>query len=383
MRNKITAAAIRRGYGWDQANDETGDYPRYYYPDRNRQYRNRAPRQTGYSRDYGRNYGEYTNRDYNRRGAYPAAGMGADYGGRTGYDDQDDYDEDINYGEGDVGYESEGAFYQDMDEPINYENQDYRYGRGMGPQGYQRSDERITEDVCERLTRHGRVDASDIEIAVQNGEVFLKGTVPDRQMKRMAEDAAEGITGVKDVHNDIKVEQQQRVRSWESRQDRQQNRDWENQQSSRGWETRQNQTWESRQSEQPNQDWKTDAENSPAGQSNIGAGFESEGTTSMEGLESIEQRTPNPTGSMDEFAATTQVSKSHRGVREGMEVIGSSGRVVGRVKEIRDNDFLVDREMARDIYVPYSAIASVGEQILLHVSANEVDNQGWEKPAIL
>ncbi len=65
------------------------------------------------------------------------------------------------------------------------------------------------------------------------------------------------------------------------------------------------------------------------------------------------------------------------------EVIGSGGKIVGRVKEIREDDFLVDREMSRDIYVPYSAIASVGEQILLNVSTHELDDQRWEKPIIL
>jgi osmotically-inducible protein OsmY len=177
------------------------------------QYGNSRGHRTGYSRDYG-GFGKYENRDYGRRGPYPAAGMGADYGGRSDYENRGG-DEDVNYGEGDVGYESEGAFYQDMDEPINYENQDYLYGSssrgqfyGMGPQGYQRSDELITEDVCERLTRHGRVDASNIKIDVQNGEVFLKGTVPDREMKWLAVYVAEDITGVKDVHNEIKVERQ-------------------------------------------------------------------------------------------------------------------------------------------------------------------------------
>jgi osmotically-inducible protein OsmY len=77
------------------------------------------------------------------------------------------------------------------------------------PKGYQRSDEHIHEAVCEALTRHPQVDASEIEITVSNGEVTLKGTVENRQMKRMAEECAESVSGVKEVENQIRVSQHQ------------------------------------------------------------------------------------------------------------------------------------------------------------------------------
>jgi len=44
---------------------------------------------------------------------------------------------------------------------------------GRGPRGYQRSDERIREDVCDRLTAHGMVDASDVDVRTENGEITL------------------------------------------------------------------------------------------------------------------------------------------------------------------------------------------------------------------
>ena len=56
---------------------------------------------------------------------------------------------------------------------------------GVGPKGYRRSSERIREEICERLQRHGRIDASDIEIVVdEDGEVRLTGTVDRRETKR-------------------------------------------------------------------------------------------------------------------------------------------------------------------------------------------------------
>jgi osmotically-inducible protein OsmY len=76
---------------------------------------------------------------------------------------------------------------------------------GRGPKGWTRSDERIREDLCERLTAHPDVDASEIDIQVSNAEVTLAGTVDERQAKRLAEDIAEAISGVREVHNNIRV----------------------------------------------------------------------------------------------------------------------------------------------------------------------------------
>jgi osmotically-inducible protein OsmY len=80
---------------------------------------------------------------------------------------------------------------------------------GRGPRGYQRSSQRIEEDVCERLSQHGLLDASDIQVKIADGEVTLTGTVGSRQEKRMAEDALDSISGIKDVHNQLRVQHEQ------------------------------------------------------------------------------------------------------------------------------------------------------------------------------
>jgi BON domain-containing protein len=77
--------------------------------------------------------------------------------------------------------------------------------RGQGPRGYERSNERIYEDVCEWLTEDDEVDASDIEVEVENGIVILRGTVGDRGQKRRAEDIAERASGVRDVRNQLEI----------------------------------------------------------------------------------------------------------------------------------------------------------------------------------
>lgn len=76
---------------------------------------------------------------------------------------------------------------------------------GKGPKGYERSDEQITHDVNERLWLDGSVDATEVEVSVDNGEVTLSGTVADRRMKRIAADLAEDVAGVRDVFNQLRV----------------------------------------------------------------------------------------------------------------------------------------------------------------------------------
>lgn len=82
---------------------------------------------------------------------------------------------------------------------------------GVGPKGYRRSAERMREEICERLQQHGQIDASDIEIEVDDdGEVRLSGIVDRREAKRLAEDVAESVSGVHDVHNEIRIRRTRR-----------------------------------------------------------------------------------------------------------------------------------------------------------------------------
>ena len=72
--------------------------------------------------------------------------------------------------------------------------------RPLGPKNYHRPDDRIQDEVCERLARSG-IDARDVEVAVEAGEVTLAGTVGSREEKRALEDLADDVFGVEDVHN--------------------------------------------------------------------------------------------------------------------------------------------------------------------------------------
>ena len=84
-----------------------------------------------------------------------------------------------------------------------------KQGRDRGPSNFQRLDHRVYEDVCQHLTDDDRIDASEIEVNVQGGEVTLTGKVRSRQAKRRATYVIEDISGVRDVHNNIRVEDDQ------------------------------------------------------------------------------------------------------------------------------------------------------------------------------
>ncbi len=112
------------------------------------------------------------------------------------------------------GYEDERGFWDRVsdkfslwfadEEAARRREKDYRH-YGRGPRNYIRSDERIREDVCDRLTQDPLVDATDIDVQVLAREVTLTGQVDSREAKRRAEDCADSVSGVIHVQNNLRV----------------------------------------------------------------------------------------------------------------------------------------------------------------------------------
>jgi osmotically-inducible protein OsmY len=134
-----------------------------------------------------------------RTSGYGAGGFGADYR-EHGYGSRSDGD---HRGFLDRAGDEIASWFGDEDAARRRE-QDHR---GRGPKNYVRSDERIRDDANDRLTEDWRIDAQDITVTVENGEVTLDGTVTDRAAKRRAEDLIEDISGVKHVQNNLRVAQ--------------------------------------------------------------------------------------------------------------------------------------------------------------------------------
>lgn len=214
----------------------------------------------GYGGEYGQsmtsNYaGGYDNQRQARRWSQGQGGMrGQSYGGQ--YRDRGEWDRDFNapiteYGQRGYGwggpsanvsdelYRSAARYGRERDDRSDgggYEGAGYgqayqggdqgyygepgrnyltrggrqKWGRfsGKGPKNYTRSDDRIRDDINDRLTDDPDLDASEIEVKVSNCDVILSGTVDSREDKRRAEDLADSVSGVRNVQNNLRIQAQ-------------------------------------------------------------------------------------------------------------------------------------------------------------------------------
>ncbi len=188
-----------RGYGEDQQfyDDEFSDSSSEW--NRNSDFPNRRP---------GPKLQAQRNRPSHQRATDPDRDLSTRQGGR-----QDDYQDNGNQ-------KSENSIWND---PFNSERERGSHF-GKGPKGWTRSDERIKDEVSEALYRDYHIDASDIEVEVQEGVVTLSGTVENRSAKRAAEECVEYLSGVLDVHNRLRIEGKEKKSNIRSRNDDQDKR---------------------------------------------------------------------------------------------------------------------------------------------------------------
>lgn len=168
-----------------------------------------------YDRQRDQGYGRFTADSYGGRdyadtsssyyaSSFGAAPIGTGYGA-TDYRSDNRYDRDRRSDHDRGFFERAGdeiASWFGDDDAARRREQDHR---GSGPQNYARSDQRILDDVCDRLTEDRYVDARDITVTVQEREVTLDGTVTSKAAKRRAEDCADHVSGVTHVQNNLRV----------------------------------------------------------------------------------------------------------------------------------------------------------------------------------
>lgn len=199
-----------RDFGWRDRDyfDYEGRYGREGYRGANREGSSRPGPYEGGRGGYGdygefRGYGPYgENRGYGGVGGFGAYGREYDrlgespgYGGYGGYGTSSSRFYGSSWDRG-----AYGGFGDRQGTAIGRPNYS-----GRGPKNWKRSDERIIDDINERLARDPDLDATDVDVRVSNGVVTLAGVVEDRGEKRRAEDIAEDVFGVDDVHNELKV----------------------------------------------------------------------------------------------------------------------------------------------------------------------------------
>jgi osmotically-inducible protein OsmY len=67
------------------------------------------------------------------------------------------------------------------------------------------SDDKIYDSVRQKLANDPDVKGADLEVAVKNGVVTMKGTVTDEHAREKAEKIAKKVKGVTRVENQLKV----------------------------------------------------------------------------------------------------------------------------------------------------------------------------------
>jgi hypothetical protein len=192
---------------------------------------------------------------------------------------------------------------------------------GHGPRGYQRSDDRIREDACELLTRHGEIDAREMEVEVRAATIILRGTADSGRTRRLAEELVEEIPGVRDVQNELRVSRR---------------------------------------------------------------GVVGQDTMARSGTSSTDRGEREGRAQAYGAGMTTSAGVGTRWqIRETMDVVGADGEKIGTVKEVHGTDFLLDRPMARDLFVPFGAVRTVdGERVMLAIRSEQIDEQDWSKPSL-
>lgn len=165
----------------------------------------------------GRGFRSFTSEDQGGRdfvagGSRPYGGYGRGLGSGSARYASGYYDAEPHRGHTDA-YRDRGFWDRAGDEVASwFGDEDAAHRRemdhsGRGPQGYNRSDERILEDACDNLTDDWGVDARNIQVTVENAEVTLDGTVDSRRAKRRAEDCVDRISGVRHVQNNLRVDE--------------------------------------------------------------------------------------------------------------------------------------------------------------------------------
>lgn len=200
-----------RGSDYGRDFDREGSWQRPYRS--SQRFQDRYGNEGAGRSDYGRGVGDY---GYGRGMSDFGRGMG-DYGYGRGMSDygrgMSDYGRDWQSTGAGIGHadwgrtspEDQGWSRRSFDQQ---QQPHYNEQKNRWPKSYKRSDERLKDDIHEELIRHGRIDASDIEVQVKDGEVTLTGQVSSRQDKRIAEELAERVLGVHDVQNQLRVRSQ-------------------------------------------------------------------------------------------------------------------------------------------------------------------------------
>lgn len=74
---------------------------------------------------------------------------------------------------------------------------------------------------------------------------------------------------------------------------------------------------------------------------------------------------------------------SHPEVFVGMPVVGSDGTLLGQVIAVHEHGVVIERQMQRDLVVPFEALSVQAGQGVLNVPADQADAPGWGSSSVM
>lgn len=93
--------------------------------------------------------------------------------------------------------------------PTSNPGQEHDYNSESG-ESYRREDEHwldehIWKNICRTIDQYTDIDSTYIQIKVEDGVATIEGTIDSRKNKRLIQKLVERVSGVRAVHNDLRI----------------------------------------------------------------------------------------------------------------------------------------------------------------------------------
>ena len=237
-------------------------------------------------------------------------------------------------------------------------------------------DDQIREEVERRFKAEKYLQEHEVDIAVFNGVVTLTGTVTSPLLVDLAHEIATAVAGVQEVHNKIEMgigRAGEDVSTVDIASDDVAISEGSNtgdesihHPSTTGFS-------EVRSVTPSGVTGGTDTGYTADEAAQIAIPFTGEGSSVMDA------------GAADAIRMSGAISDEGllaRMLTEGMAVYDRDGDKIGEVKEVRSTDFLLNRTLAQDVYVPYFVCKYTERKLVVDLPGSEVNNQGWANPIL-
>jgi hypothetical protein len=240
----------------------------------------------------------------------------------------------------------------------------------------ERADRKIQQEIERLFSEEKYLSQHPVEVTVIEGVAILEGTVTTPLLQNLAEEIAIGVEGIREVQNNLSLGVG-RVGEEVLRQHMASNDPEVSDASNTG----------DPDLHHPSTTGFTEVRSQT--REDITGGLDS-GITADESAQIAIPSTGQGSSVMDAGAVDAMKESGTQAKEDilehvltrGLPVVDREGKRVGKVKEVRNTDFLLSRTLARDVYVPYYVCEYDGTQVTINVLADEISSQGWAMPRL-